>query len=124
MADALILSRLHYTLWKLRALPTAHYDAEAKHLLRKQLSATINDIHTLYPDGLAAVQRYRLLHNLTVLQNQFMAISPGGAVPVTMWPAVHQALTTSIETTLADVAEAQERDSSSPNTIDGSNRPN
>lgn len=70
------------------------------------LSSTIKALHKLYPDDLSMPQQFQLLQNLTVLEQQFIAILPDNDAGLTSWQTLHRSLRTTIETTLANEAIA------------------
>jgi hypothetical protein len=70
------------------------------------LSSTIKALHRLYPDHLSLSQRHQLLQNLSMLEQQFLSLTPPTQESPTTWQALQQSLKASIETTLTDEAQA------------------
>lgn len=111
------LSRLRETQKRLRQQSNTIYTTSAQQELRQMLAATIKTLHNLYPDGLAAPQRYQLLQNLMMLEQQFLQLAPAApqalhpTIPlpsVSTWKALHQSLLAAIDTTLADVGASRQ----------------
>ncbi|MDF7815172.1 hypothetical protein [Hymenobacter sp. YC55] len=100
------MSQLLDILDRLQQLPSERYSPLDKQLLRELLSATLHNLHELYPDHLSHYQRYRLISNLHSLELQFLAITPGNEVPEHVWPTVQEALQLTINATLANISDA------------------
>jgi hypothetical protein len=105
MSD-LLVSQLRHTLSHLRTQSSSAYTVLEKQRLQQMLNTTIDALRTLYPDHLNHSQRFQLLQNLTMLEQQSFTIGPvEDAVLVTnllIWQALHESLITTIETTLTD----------------------
>lgn len=106
MANRHLLGQLSYTLKRLQELSSVPSTAEDKKVLRELLSFVIKTLQQLYPDNLSFPQRYQLLQNLHLLEQQFLAITPGPEVPTTRWQSVRHTLQVTLETTLAEEVNA------------------
>jgi hypothetical protein len=110
--STLLISQLREALLQLQAQSRSTYTALDKQRLQLLLTTTINTLRTLYPDHFNHAQRFQLLQNLMVLEQQSFTIGPvEDAALITnlaMWRQVHESLIVSIETTLADKSNASD----------------
>lgn len=104
-----LLSKLRHTLTQLKPLATAAYTPAEQQTLRAQLAITLTNLRDLYPDHLSSDQKYRLLHNLTLLEQQAHSLPEAAATltpSVSQWRALNAALRAAIEDALSDYALA------------------
>lgn len=106
--STLLFSHLRQTLGQLNAQNSTTFSVLDKQRLQQMLTATINTLRSLYPDHLSYPQRFQLLQNLMLLEQQSAAIGPmvdaAFTAEFTTWQAIRESLIASIETTLTDEA--------------------
>ncbi|WP_022824884.1 hypothetical protein [Hymenobacter norwichensis] len=104
-----LLTKLRQTLTQLKPLTTTCYTPAERQTLRAQLATTITNLRTLYPDDLSSDQKYRLLQNLTLLEQQAQSLSEPTSTDTTgcaQWRALTAALRAAIEDALTDYSIA------------------
>jgi len=102
--SALLLAQLRDTLVRLKAQSNSTFSTFDKQSLQQMLTSTIETLRTLYPDHLDHAQRFHLLQNLMLLEQQSVIIGPAAEAillaDLPTWQALREALIASIEATL------------------------
>ncbi|MDF7815191.1 hypothetical protein [Hymenobacter sp. YC55] len=105
---SILLAHLRHTLARLLTQRTTVYSALDRQELRQLLASTITVLHQLYPVSVSPAQRYALLQNLNLLEQQALALAAPGEVALRTWQFLHTSLRATIEAALVDDA-AQRR---------------
>lgn len=96
--------QLQQTLIHLQAQPVVLNKSEDQFGLRIRLATTIRNLRDLYAQELPSRQRYSLLQNLNLLEQQALVLAPPGKVALSTWQFLHTSLQRTIKDTLVDMA--------------------
>ncbi|MDF7811481.1 hypothetical protein [Hymenobacter sp. YC55] len=92
------LQQTQQRLLKLRNTTT--YAIEDQHALREMLVTTILELQALYFDTVSSTQRIRVLHYLSVLEEEIPLYASSPDVSALNWQHLHESILASIESTL------------------------
>lgn len=99
-----VIAQLQQTHQRLRGLNYTAYAVADKQALQEMLLTTILELQTLYFDTTVSAQRIRLLHCLSVLEQEIPLYGSSVEASLLTWQHLHESLLSCIEISLIDEA--------------------